>query len=157
MRAPWRAPQIDGPRRRAGRPGRSPRSRCSVASRCSRPRAALAARLTGWKVDIKSETQLAEESEYGDQDWAEGEWVEDPETGEMVWKPAEGGEAISAEQWQESVESGEPGDATETAVEPAETVEPVEPAGEVTDAPADAAVDETADIAAEADGPEETA
>ena len=62
--------------------------------------ARLAARLTGWRIDIKSETQLAEEEAgYSGEEWAEGEWVEDPETGEMVWKPAEGGEAISAEQW----------------------------------------------------------
>ncbi|HET7653920.1 MAG TPA: transcription termination factor NusA [Acidimicrobiales bacterium] len=59
--------------------------------------ARLAARLTGWRIDIKSETQLAEE-EAG---YAEGEWVTDPETGELVWQPAEGGEAISAEQWAE--------------------------------------------------------
>src|SRR2546427_1909143 len=57
--------------------------------------ARLAARLTGWRIDIKSETQLAEEEEYANQDWAEGEWVED-ESGEMVWQSAEGGEAISA-------------------------------------------------------------
>ena len=52
----------------------------------------------GGRIDIKSETQLAEEEAggYGDQDWAEGEWVED-ESGELVWKPAEGGEAMSAE------------------------------------------------------------
>ena len=61
--------------------------------------ARLAARLTGWRIDIKSETQLAEEEAgYGDQEWAEGEWVED-ESGEMIWKPAEGGEAMSAEEW----------------------------------------------------------
>ena len=59
--------------------------------------ARLAARLTGWRVDIKSETQLAEEEAYDDQDWAEGEWVIDAETGEQVWQPAEGGEAMSAE------------------------------------------------------------
>ena len=59
--------------------------------------ARLAARLTGWRVDIKSETQLAEEEAYADQDWAEGEWVVDPETGEQVWQPAEGGEVLSAE------------------------------------------------------------
>ncbi|GIU89505.1 MAG: hypothetical protein KatS3mg010_0604 [Acidimicrobiia bacterium] len=53
--------------------------------------ARLAARLTGWRVDIKSETQLAEE-EAG---YAEGEWVEGPE-GELMWQPAGGGEAISA-------------------------------------------------------------
>ncbi len=61
--------------------------------------ARLAARLTGWGVDIKSETQLVEEEAYANQDWAEGEWVVDPETGEQVWRPAEGGEAISAEDW----------------------------------------------------------
>ncbi len=60
--------------------------------------ARLAARLTGWRIDIKSETQLAEEEAYANQDWAEGEWVEN-ESGEMVWQPAEGGEAVSAEAW----------------------------------------------------------
>jgi N utilization substance protein A len=62
--------------------------------------ARLAARLTGWKIDIKSESQLeAEEAGYGGE-WAEGEWVQDPETGEMVWRPAEGGEPVSAEEWE---------------------------------------------------------
>jgi len=60
--------------------------------------ARLAARLTGWRVDIKSETQVEEERNYANQDWAEGQWVED-ESGQMVWQPAEGGEAISAEAW----------------------------------------------------------
>jgi N utilization substance protein A len=60
--------------------------------------ARLAARLTGWRIDIKSETQIAEEEAYANQDWAEGEWVEN-EDGEMVWQPAEGGEALSAEEW----------------------------------------------------------
>ncbi len=51
--------------------------------------ARLAARLTGWRIDIKSETQLAEEeSGYAGEEWAEGEWVEN-EAGEMVWQPAE--------------------------------------------------------------------
>jgi len=68
--------------------------------------ARLAARLTGWRIDIKSETQLAEEeAAYANQEWAEGEWVEN-EAGEMVWVPAEGGEALSAEQWAEA-EAGE--------------------------------------------------
>jgi len=62
--------------------------------------ARLAARLTGWRIDIKSETQLAdEESAYAAEDWAEGEWVES-ESGEMVFQPAGGGEAISMEAWQ---------------------------------------------------------
>ncbi len=61
--------------------------------------ARLAARLTGWRVDIKSETQLAEEEAYRTDDWAQGEWVIDPESGEQVWVPADGGEAVSAEEW----------------------------------------------------------
>ncbi|HET6794011.1 MAG TPA: transcription termination factor NusA, partial [Acidimicrobiales bacterium] len=61
--------------------------------------ARLAARLTGWRIDIKSETQLAEEEAgYAGEEWAEGEWVTN-ESGEMVWQPAEGGEALSAEKW----------------------------------------------------------
>ena len=62
--------------------------------------ARLAARLTGWRVDIKSETQLAEEEAgYDGEEWAEGEWVQDPSSGELVWKPAEGGPAVTAEEW----------------------------------------------------------
>jgi transcription termination/antitermination protein NusA len=65
--------------------------------------ARLAARLTGWRVDIKSETQLAEEEAGYGEEWAEGEWVED-ENGDLVWKPAEGGEAMSAAEWTHAVE-----------------------------------------------------
>ena len=61
--------------------------------------ARLAARLSGWRVDIKSETQLVEEEAYANQDWAEGEWVTDTKTGEQVWQPADGTEALSAEAW----------------------------------------------------------
>ena len=68
--------------------------------------ARLAARLTGWRIDIKSETQLAEEEAGYGEEWAEGEWVEN-EAGEMVWQPAEGGEAISAEEWYARVASSE--------------------------------------------------
>jgi N utilization substance protein A len=73
--------------------------------------ARLAARLTGWRIDIKSETQMAEEEAYANQDWAEGEWVEN-EAGEMVWQPAEGGDAVSAAEWS-LVEDG--GDAVPVA------------------------------------------
>ena len=70
--------------------------------------ARLAARMTGWRVDIKSETQVAQEAAYADVEWAEGEWVVDKETGEQVWKPAEGGPAVSAGQWTEAAtETGE--------------------------------------------------
>ncbi|HZA87203.1 MAG TPA: transcription termination factor NusA, partial [Acidimicrobiales bacterium] len=68
--------------------------------------ARLAARLTGWRVDIKSETQLVEEEAYSQQDWAEGEWVVNPDTGEQVWQPAEGGPAVSAEEWEAALADG---------------------------------------------------
>jgi N utilization substance protein A len=83
--------------------------------------ARLAARLTGWRIDIKSETQLEEEAAYEGQDWAEGEWVED-ESGEMVWKPAEGGDAISAEQWSHAAEE----QAEEAGAEPTGSAEKAE-------------------------------
>ena len=67
--------------------------------------ARLAARLTGWRIDIKSESQIAEEEAYANQEWAEGEWVTN-EAGEMVWVPAEGGESVSAEEWSHSTEEG---------------------------------------------------
>ena len=102
--------------------------------------ARLSARLTGWRVDIKSETQLAEEDAYGDQDWAEGEWVVDPATGEQVWQPAEGGEAMSADQWakaasttedEAAVAEGGSGDEAEPAeAAPSEGAETAEPAPE---------------------------
>jgi transcription termination/antitermination protein NusA len=57
--------------------------------------ARLAARLSGWRVDIKSESQLAEEEAGGGVDYAEGEWVKN-ESGELVFQPAGGGDAISA-------------------------------------------------------------
>ena len=75
--------------------------------------ARLAARLTGWRIDIKSETQLEEERNYANQEWAEGQWVEDA-SGQMVWQPAEGGEAISAEAWDAgAVDQPESGDRTD--------------------------------------------
>ncbi|MDQ6838712.1 MAG: transcription termination factor NusA [Actinomycetota bacterium] len=81
--------------------------------------ARLAARLTGWRIDIKSETQIAEEEAYANQEWAEGEWVENAE-GEMVWQPAEGGETVSAEAWSAGADdSSEDDGATEPASAPA--------------------------------------
>jgi N utilization substance protein A len=92
--------------------------------------ARLAARLTGWRVDIKSETQLAEEAAaYEGEEWAEGEWVKDEASGEMVWKPAEGGEGVSAQQWAAGPPAGEagqspPDDGSEVALEPAPEADP---------------------------------
>ena len=73
--------------------------------------ARLAARLTGWRVDIKSETQLADEEAYGGEEWAQGEWIVDAESGEQLWQPAEGGPALSVTEWSQQV--GAPSDEVE--------------------------------------------
>jgi N utilization substance protein A len=90
--------------------------------------ARLAARLTGWRVDIKSESQLAEEESYTNQDWAEGEWVVNAETGEQVWQPAEGGPAVSAEEWAAGSDPSEDekSDKAEKSDEPAKADKPDE-------------------------------
>jgi transcription termination/antitermination protein NusA len=96
--------------------------------------ARLAARLTGWRVDIKSETQLQEEEAYGQQDWAEGEWVVDDKTGEQVWRPAEGGPAVSAEEWEAAVSDAPEGEdagkdaGKDSSKAPANGTEPAESA-----------------------------
>ena len=101
--------------------------------------ARLAARLTGWRIDIKSETQLAEEEAgYGEQDWAEGEWVED-ESGELVWKPAEGGEAMSAEEWSHQAEDPTDAPAAESGAADGATEAPAEAAASAAPATAPAA------------------
>ncbi|MGH9064812.1 MAG: transcription termination factor NusA [Acidimicrobiales bacterium] len=113
--------------------------------------ARLAARLTGWRIDIKSETQLAEEEAYANQDWAEGEWVQS-ESGEMVWRPAEGGEEVSAEAWSlgEAAE-GPAGAAAEAPAGAAAEAPAGAPAGAAAEAPAEAPVE------GGAPGPEATA
>jgi len=66
----------------------------------------LAARLTGVRLDVKSETQAAEESsgfvsvtaDEPQPSYAEGEWVTNPETGAMEWHAADGS-VVSQEQW----------------------------------------------------------
>jgi transcription termination/antitermination protein NusA len=64
--------------------------------------ARLAARLTGWRIDIKGETQYEEELAGGglddDTEYAEGEWVTN-EAGEQLWVPADGSDAMSLDEW----------------------------------------------------------
>ena len=79
--------------------------------------ARLSARLTGWRIDIKSETQQAEQDAYQNVDWAEGEWVEDPETGEQVWQSAEGGPALSADEWEATSDTDEDAETASTDTE----------------------------------------
>ena len=98
--------------------------------------ARLAARLTGWRIDIKSETQLAEEEAgYAGEEWAEGEWVQDTETGEMVWKPAEGGETVSAEAWAAGEPEGEAAPAAEAEKPAAEVPAEATPGEPTADEP----------------------
>src|SRR6185503_8774771 len=93
--------------------------------------ARLAARLTGWRVDIKSETQLAEEESGGG--YAEGEWVEGPD-GALMWQPAEGGEAISAAEAGYATLGGDtPPEAAANAADGAPADAPAEPASETTE------------------------
>ena len=124
--------------------------------------ARLAARLTGWRVDIKSETQLAEEAAYQTDDWAQGEWIINPESGEQMWQPADGTPAMTAEEWSQlgaeqaeaEVTEGETIEAAETEsvdAEPTDGAEPAAEAAEPTDGdePEAAAAAETADEAPE--------
>jgi N utilization substance protein A len=125
--------------------------------------ARLAARLTGWRIDIKSETQLeAEEAEWAEGEWAEGEWVVD-EAGNQVWVPAEGGEELSAAQWTEKStdEADETAVAAEAAAEIAteEVAEVLEPTVTEDAATEDAATEDAAteDAATEDAGTESEA
>ncbi|MDJ0770251.1 MAG: transcription termination factor NusA [Ilumatobacter sp.] len=73
--------------------------------------ARLSARLTGVRVDIRSETQVAEGVPAGGYleeqvEYAEGEWRENAETGEMEWHAADGS-VISQAEWAEQNEDAE--------------------------------------------------
>lgn len=105
--------------------------------------ARLAARLTGWRVDIKSESQLAEEeamgaTSYDGEEWAEGEWVQNEATGQMEWHPAEGGDAMTADAW------------TDEASAPVAEEAADAPEAEAPDAEVAAAADAGGDAGAEA-------
>jgi N utilization substance protein A len=113
--------------------------------------ARLASRLTGWGINIKSETQLAEEEAYGDVEWAEGEWVIDPDTREQVWQPADGGEALSAEAWSEAAAVASDAGTGEVPSEPAavkseDSAPEAAAADDAVDASEAAAADEVVDV-----------
>ena len=64
----------------------------------------MAARLTGLRIEIKSEAQAAAEaSGFGPDadpvEYAEGAWVQNRETGEMEWHAADG-TVIGADEWE---------------------------------------------------------
>ncbi len=102
--------------------------------------ARLAHRLTGWRIDIKSETQIAEEAEYAGEGWAQGEWVQDKETGEQMWQPADGSPAISVDEWRKLTED----DAADSEQRDDETSEQSEDAASSPEENVDNAVEEVA-------------
>jgi len=119
--------------------------------------ARLAARLTGWRVDIKSETQHAEEEAgYAGDEWAQGEWVTD-NSGEMVWQPAEGGQAVSAVQW--SAGDGDEADGSPPIPAPtggAVTAPPTDAGDAATTPPTPTADEQAVGVAADVPVGEET-
>ncbi len=119
--------------------------------------ARLAHRLVGLRVDIKSETQAAEEAAGGGS-WAEGEWITDPDSGEQMWQPADGGPAITAEEWSRGGAAGDEGEAGEATVEVTDEVTDEAPAEVVTEEVADEAPAEEATDGASSDpgGPDST-
>ena len=50
--------------------------------------ARLAARLTGVRIDIRGETEPL--GGFDDTEYEEGEWVQNPDTGELEWHAADG-------------------------------------------------------------------
>ncbi len=108
--------------------------------------ARLSARLTGVRVDIRSETQLAEgvpsaAQAEADVDYADGEWVTNRETGEMEWHEADGS-VISEADWlnQQAANAAAAANAPAQAAEAAKPAESAESDG--ADAVAEAAKSE---------------
>jgi transcription termination/antitermination protein NusA len=97
--------------------------------------ARLAARLSGVRVDIRSETQVAEGIPSGadrldpNVEYAEGQWVTNAESGELEWHAADGS-VMSQAEWSAMAEALTDGD--EPTPDSAET-DPVE-SGEAADA-----------------------
>ncbi len=107
--------------------------------------ARLATRLSGLRVDIRSETDIAEqeayERTYGTDAYAEGAWIVDPETGEQMWQPSDGSPAWTLEQW-EAAQASSDAEAVEEAVADELDGDIAEAVDEVTDVIAVAEVDE---------------
>ena len=74
--------------------------------------ARLASRLTGLRIDIRSETEMAEEEaykrEYGGDSWAEGEWRD--VDGVNMWYPGDGSAPMTQEEVEAAQASGSDSD-----------------------------------------------
>ncbi len=111
--------------------------------------ARLAARLTGVRVDIRSETQYAEGIPSGGRDeevdYADGQWVANTETGEMEWHASDG-TVISESAWQDQ-QAAEAAAARQAARDAEDSDEGTEDDG------AEAAGDESDEVETSSDGP----
>jgi N utilization substance protein A len=116
--------------------------------------ARLATRLTGFRIDIRSETEIAEqeayERTYGTDAYAEGAWIVDPESGEQLWQPSDGSPAMTLEQWEAS-QAAEAADEVEEAVAEVLDADVTEAVEEAEEAVAEAQVDAEESPAAEID------
>jgi N utilization substance protein A len=129
--------------------------------------ARLSARLTGVRVDIRSESQVAEGVPAGGYledhvEYAEGEWRANAETGEMEWHAADGS-VISQREWVEQVEGAAVSTDDDTAADitaaddtAADDTAADDTAADDTAAD-DTAADDTGDTVADEDGAADTA
>ena len=112
--------------------------------------ARLSARLTGVRVDIRSETQLAEGLPAGGRDaeveYADGEWVANAETGEMEWHAADGS-VISESDWNKQAAEAE---GSASATDDADASDEADASGE-SDTNDDADATDEADASDDAD------
>ena len=129
--------------------------------------ARLAARLTGVRVDIRSETQVAEGVPAGGYledhhvEYAEGEWVQNAESGEMEWHAADGS-VLSQSEWVEQTEGGAaPAETSTDEAAPSDAAEGSSDDATDEAAPSDASDEttatESADDAAASDATDEAA
>jgi len=115
--------------------------------------ARLSARLTGVRVDIRSESQVAEGVPAGGYleahvEYAEGEWRENAETGEMEWHAADGS-VLSQTEWVEQTEGVSADETTADAPEADTGTEPEAEAATESDQPEDAADEAVAEQSGE--------
>ena len=119
--------------------------------------ARLATRLTGFRVDIRSESDVAEqeayERTYGNDSYAEGEWIVS-EAGEQLWKPADGSVPMTIAEWEEMQNRAAPPELE--AAELAQELE-IELVEEVLDAEIAEAIEEVSELIAELEVDEEEA
>ncbi len=133
--------------------------------------ARLAARLTGVRVDIRSETQLAEGIPAGGRDadveYADGEWRTNVDSGELEWHAADGS-VVSESDWKAQaavVDDAEVAASAEevdvdgaAAADAADVADIADAADEVEDADADADAEAAGDAeAADAEAADEAA